>query len=96
MGFVLGSSLEEAFEEGVDIEGFLAGVSAMSQKGMQITYDEDSLAMVRSTELEECLEDARCLLISKEWIGVGWEEDMYSRCKVDGVGLDQPRDTAGK
>ena len=48
MGFVLGSSFGEALTEGLDIEDVLASVSAMSQKGMQTTY-EDSFVMMRST-----------------------------------------------
>ena len=63
MGFVLGSSFGEALAGGLDIEDVLAAVSAVSQKGMQTTY-EDSFVMMKSTELEECSDVVECLLIS--------------------------------
>ena len=62
MGFALGSSFGEALTEGLEIEDVLGAVSAVSQKGMQTTY-EDSFVMMKSTELEECLDLVECLLI---------------------------------
>ena len=58
MGLVLWSCFEDALAEGVDID-FLAAVSAVSQRGMKTTY-EDSLVMMKSTLVEECLKFDRC------------------------------------
>jgi hypothetical protein len=53
MGFVFASSFAVALP-GTFIEDFLAAVNAVSQSGMQTTY-EDSLVMTRSTLFGECL-----------------------------------------
>lgn len=70
MAFVFGSSFGEALAGGLDIEGVLAAVSAVSQKGMQTTY-EDSFVMMKSNELEECFDLVGCLVFLASVVGNG-------------------------
>lgn len=80
MGFVLGSSFGEALAGGLDIEDVLAAVSAVSQKGMQTTY-EDSFVMMKSNELEECFDVVGCLLVFLASV-VGHGKGMYSCARL--------------
>ena len=84
MGFVLGSSFGQASTRGFDIEDVLAAVNALSQNGMPTTY-EDSFVMMKSTELEECLEDGECLLVYL--IPVVRDGKGCGCCKINNVEL---------